>query len=81
MKSTFMRLILAPRTSWRALRLLRADDAPLDFDAAWRRARTQLCPDETVYRDYGHGPTKPIQAPLSSRNPAPTRSAPSKQDG
>lgn len=50
-----LRCLLAPRTSWRALRLIRTGDESLDFDTAWRRIRLRLCPDEVGSRDYGHG--------------------------
>lgn len=58
---TALRVLLAPLTSWRAYRLMRAapDDA-LDFDTAWRRARLLRHPDEIGYLQAGHGlPSRP----------------------
>ncbi|MFD8978462.1 hypothetical protein [Streptomyces sp. NPDC059564] len=54
MSLTFWRLVLDPRTSWRARRLQREADNGLSFDAAWRRARMLAAPDEMVYRLHGH---------------------------
>ncbi|MCX4529825.1 hypothetical protein OG982_29710 [Streptomyces sp. NBC_01551] len=54
MKLTLWRIILAPLTSWRALRLRREANKRLSFDAAWRRARMLAAPDEMVYRLHGH---------------------------
>lgn len=55
MSTSFWRLLLAPRTSLRALRMVHADRDGLTFDTAWRRARIEQHPDEMPYRHHGHG--------------------------
>jgi hypothetical protein len=59
MNTTLWRCLLAPRTSWHAWRLARAGNGSLTFDAAWRRVRIDLCPEEMPYREYGHLPPRP----------------------
>ncbi|MFD3943260.1 hypothetical protein [Streptomyces sp. NPDC058579] len=55
MRLTLIRLLLDPRTSWRALRMRREPAADgLPFDAIWRQARMFSAPDEMVYRMHGH---------------------------
>ncbi|MFC1415043.1 hypothetical protein [Streptacidiphilus cavernicola] len=49
------RWLLAPRTSWQAWHMSRRKENR-DFDAAWRRSRVLLCPDEIEFRDHGHQP-------------------------
>ncbi|MFF0478522.1 hypothetical protein [Streptomyces sp. NPDC004284] len=55
MRLTLIRLLLDPRTSWRALRMRREPAADrLSYDAVWRQARMFTAPDEMVYRMHGH---------------------------
>ncbi|MFI7893045.1 hypothetical protein ACIFUY_17520 [Streptomyces sp. CACIS-1.16CA] len=55
------RLLLSPRTSWSALRLMyraRMHAIPprrLSFDAAWRQCRVQRHPGDSHYLLHGHG--------------------------
>lgn len=58
MSTSLWRCLLSPRTSWRAWRLTRAGDGNLTFDAAWRRARIDLHPDEMPYMLQGHLPAQ-----------------------
>ncbi|MEV7020613.1 hypothetical protein [Kitasatospora sp. NPDC093558] len=58
MKTTVLRWVFAPRTSWCAWRLTRAASGQIDFDTAWRAARVRLHPDETEFRTHGHRPPK-----------------------
>lgn len=51
---TLLRLLLSPRTSWYACRVMRQSPTPLTFDAAWRYARVRRHPDEASYRLHGH---------------------------
>ncbi|MFG2639893.1 hypothetical protein ACGFYP_02775 [Streptomyces sp. NPDC048370] len=52
---------MSPRTSWRALLLMRRARAyasppqQLSFDAAWRQARVQRHPGDSHYLLHGHG--------------------------
>jgi len=70
---TLWRTVLAPLTSIRALRIQRRSKPPLSYDAAWRQARMLTCPDEMVYRLYGHQaadtPPSPNKA-SSDRSPS-----------
>lgn len=54
MSLTLWRIVLDPRSSWRALRLRRESGSQLSFDAAWRQARMLAAPDEMAYRLHGH---------------------------
>lgn len=54
MKLVLWRVLLAPRTSLRALVIQRRSATALSYDAAWRQARLDRCPDEMVYRLHGH---------------------------
>ena len=54
MKLVLWRVLLAPMTSLRALLVQWRSATPLSYDAAWRRARLNRCPDEMVYRLHGH---------------------------
>lgn len=58
MTTTLLRCLLAPRTSWHALRLMRAtrrsQATAVSFDVAWRRVRVRLRPDEAAHRLAGH---------------------------
>lgn len=77
MKLVLWRVLLAPLTSLRALVIQRRSATALSYDAAWRQARLDRCPDEMVYRLHGHqAATPPDQAP-SSRAPA----VPPRRDG
>lgn len=52
--------MLAPLTSWRAYRLMRAAPDDIDYDTAWRRARLLRHPEEIGYQRAGHGlPSQP----------------------
>ncbi|MGW1292978.1 hypothetical protein [Streptomyces sp. NPDC002533] len=59
--TTLWRLLLSPRTSWSALRLMcraRTRAIPprrLSFDAAWRQSRVQRHPGDSHYLLHGHG--------------------------
>lgn len=60
MRTTLLRWLLAPRTSWCAWRLTRAASEQIDFDTAWRAARVRLHRDELEFRAHGHrSPGKP----------------------
>lgn len=54
MTTSLKRWLLAPCTSWKALRLCRARNGQLDFDAAWRSVRVRSHPDEIGYQRHGH---------------------------
>lgn len=54
MSTAALRWLLAPRTSWRAWRLIRSGEGDFSFDTAWRRIRIDLHPDEMPYRYHGH---------------------------
>ncbi|MFD3418844.1 hypothetical protein [Streptomyces decoyicus] len=59
--TTLWRLLLSPRTSWRALRLMRrarkyaSPPRRLTFDAAWRQSRVRRHPGDSHYLLHGHG--------------------------
>ncbi len=70
MKLALWRMLLAPRTSIRAVFLRRRSATPLSYDVAWRQARLDRCPDDMVYRLHGHqattyGHASSAQAPLA----------------
>lgn len=52
---TFLRFLLSPLTSLRALKIIRNGREDVSFDVAWRRARLQRHPDEAPYLRHGHG--------------------------
>jgi hypothetical protein len=54
MKLVLWRVLLDPLTSFRALLIQRHSATALSYDAAWRQARLDRCPDEMVYRLHGH---------------------------
>ncbi|WP_043473728.1 hypothetical protein [Kitasatospora sp. MBT66] len=51
MRVALWRVLLAPRTTLRAVRLQRTSRPPFDsdFDSAWRQARMHHAPDEIEY--------------------------------
>ena len=49
MRAAVWRVLLAPVTTLRALRLQRLSPSPFDFDSAWRQARMHCAPDEVEY--------------------------------
>ncbi|MFJ7910753.1 hypothetical protein [Kitasatospora sp. NPDC096204] len=49
MRASLWRVLLAPRTTLRALRLQRLSRSPFDFDSAWQQARMRCAPDEVEY--------------------------------
>lgn len=49
MRGALWRVLLAPLTTLRALRLQRLSRSPFDFDSAWRQARMHHAPDEIEY--------------------------------
>ncbi|KJS63300.1 hypothetical protein [Streptomyces rubellomurinus] len=49
MRTALWRILLAPLTTLRALRLQRLSRSPFDFDSAWRQARMHCAPDEVEY--------------------------------
>jgi hypothetical protein len=51
----FLRCLLSPLTSWRALQIMRKGREGVSFDVAWRRARLLRHPDEAPYFRHGHG--------------------------
>ncbi|MFF9403467.1 hypothetical protein [Streptomyces sp. NPDC014744] len=56
MNTSVLRWLLSPRTSWHAWRVARASHGNLTFDAAWRRTRINIHPDEKPYQRHGHLP-------------------------
>ncbi|RAJ38405.1 hypothetical protein K353_04342 [Kitasatospora sp. SolWspMP-SS2h] len=54
MRAALWRVLLAPLTTLRALRLQRLSRFPFDFDSAWRQARIHCAPDEVEYL-FQHG--------------------------
>ncbi|RSO06907.1 hypothetical protein DMH18_25980 [Streptomyces sp. WAC 06783] len=56
MSTSVLRWLLSPRTSWLAWRLAQASRGSISFDAAWRRIRVRLHPDEAPFRRQGHYP-------------------------
>ncbi len=73
MKLVLWRALLAPLTSLRALLVQRRSATPLSYDAAWRQARLDHCPDEMVYRLHGHQATTSDKASSARPPSAPTR--------
>ncbi|MFJ2257308.1 hypothetical protein ACIOKD_03005 [Streptomyces sp. NPDC087844] len=67
MKLVLWRALLAPLTSLRALAIQRRSTTTLSYDAAWRQARLDRCPDEMVYRLHGHQATTPPDQASSAR--------------
>ncbi|MET9183553.1 hypothetical protein ABZX88_35905 [Kitasatospora aureofaciens] len=49
MRAALWRVLLAPLTTLRALRLQRLSRSPFDFDSAWQQARMHHAPDEVEY--------------------------------
>ncbi|MEV7783213.1 hypothetical protein [Kitasatospora sp. NPDC088351] len=54
MRVALWRVLLAPLTTLRALRLQRLSRSPFDFDSAWRQARMHRAPDEVEYLFQRH---------------------------
>lgn len=73
MKLALWRMLLAPRTSLRAVLLRRRSATPLSYDVAWRQARLDRCPDDMVYRLHGHQATTHGHAPRAQAPLAPQR--------
>lgn len=70
MKLVLWRVLLAPMTSLRALLAQRRSATPLSYDAAWRRARLDRCPDEMVYRLHGHQASSPSDQATGAQAPS-----------
>ncbi|MFD4535676.1 hypothetical protein ACFWNL_23630 [Kitasatospora sp. NPDC058397] len=47
--ASLWRVLLAPLTTVRALRLQRLSRSPFEFGSAWQQARMQCAPDEVEY--------------------------------
>ncbi len=69
MKLVLWRVLLAPLTSLRALIIQRRSASALSYDAAWRRARLDRCPDDMVYRLHGHQAATPPEQASGARAP------------
>lgn len=54
MRTDLLRWLLDPATCFRALRLIRAQENPMDFDTAWRACRLARRPEEISYLLHGH---------------------------
>ncbi|MET9403427.1 hypothetical protein [Kitasatospora sp. NPDC002965] len=54
MRMALWRVMLAPITPLRALRLQRLSRSPFAFDSAWQQARMQCAPDEVEYLFQRH---------------------------
>jgi hypothetical protein len=70
MKLVLWRALLAPLTSLRALLVQRRSRVPLSYDAAWRQARLDRCPDEMVCRLHGHQATTTPDHASSTQSPS-----------
>lgn len=69
MKLVLWRALLAPLTSLRALVIQRRSTTTLSYDASWRQARLDRCPDDMVYRLHGHQAATPPDQASSARAP------------
>jgi hypothetical protein len=56
MRLHLLRWLLDPVTSFTAFRQSIKTHGQTSFDVAWRRARVERFPDETLYQRHGHAP-------------------------